>query len=58
MKIRKLVICILSCFFIQACTSKEEIKEAENKEAVEKKFKIISLKEKFYLKRSPIKFLV
>lgn len=37
MKIRKLVICILSCFFIQACIPKEDIKETEKKEAVEKK---------------------
>lgn len=50
MKIRKLVICILSCFFIQACTSKEEIKEAKNKEAVEKKIQDYISKREILLK--------
>lgn len=50
MKIRKLVICILSCFFIQACTSKEEITEAENKEAVEKKIQDYISKREILLK--------
>jgi hypothetical protein len=50
MQSKKLILCLICGFFIQACTSKEEIKEIENKKAIDKQIQDYISKREMLLK--------
>lgn len=52
MKNRKLILCLTCGFLIQGCTSKEEVREIENKEAIDKQIQDYISKREIILKEN------